>query len=220
MNRLRAIFKDPISGLTHLASALAALVGGAVLVLAGPSSGLARLALLAYSLTLVLLFIASATYHLFKTSPGREQLLRKLDHTAIFLLIAGTYTPVCAIVLSGGWRWGLLAAVWALAAAGIVFKLFFIRAPRWVSVGIYLAMGWLGVVGLGPLFQALPWPAFAWLLGGGLLYTAGAIVYGTRRLDFFPGTFGFHEVWHLCVTAASAAHYVFVLIYVAPLGLR
>jgi hemolysin III len=220
MNWLRATFKDPISGLTHLASALAALAGGVVLVLAGPSDGLARLALLAYGLSLVLLFAASSTYHLVKTSPARELLLRKLDHTAIFLLIAGTYTPVCAIVLTGAWRWGLLAAIWSLAAIGIAFKLFFIRAPRWVSVGIYLAMGWLGVIGFGPLFRALPWPAFAWLVAGGLLYTIGAVIYGTQRLDFFPGTFGFHEVWHLFVTAASTAHFIFVLVYVAPFGLR
>ncbi len=220
MNWLRSTFKDPISGLTHLASALAALVGGVVLIQVGPAEALARLALLAYGLSLVLLFAASSTYHLVKTSPARELRLRKLDHTAIFLLIAGTYSPVCVIILTGAWRWGLLSAIWLLATVGIVSKLFYMRAPRWVSVGIYLVMGWLGVVSLGPLLQVLPWPAFLWLLGGGLLYSAGAIVYGTRRLDFFPGTFGFHEVWHLFVTAASAAHFIFVLMYVAPFGLR
>jgi hemolysin III len=220
MNGLRATFKDPVSGLTHLASAVAALAGGVVLVLVGPSSALARLALLAYSLSLVLLFAASSTYHLVKTSPARERMLRKFDHTAIFLLIAGTYTPVCAIVLNGAWRWALLSAIWALAAVGIAFKLLYIQAPRWASVAIYVAMGWVGVVCFQPLFQALPWPAFAWLLAGGVLYTVGATIYGTQRPNFFPGTFGFHEVWHLFVTAAGAAHYIFVLFYVVPVGLR
>lgn len=220
MLRLNSVFKDPISGLTHLASAAAALVGGVVLVAAGPSNAWARLALLAYGLSLVLLFTASSTYHLVKTSPARELLLRKLDHTAIFLLIAGTYTPVCAIVLTGGWRWGLLAAVWGLALIGIAFKLVFIGAPRWVSVAIYLGMGWLGVIGFGPLFQALPQAAILWLLGGGLLYTVGAVVYAIRRPNFLPGTFGFHELWHLFVTAASAAHFIFVFAYVAPFGAR
>jgi hemolysin III len=203
-----------------LASAAAALVGGVVLVLAGPSNAWARLALLAYGLSLVLLFTASSTYHLVKTSPARELLLRKLDHTAIFLLIAGTYTPVCAIVLTGAWRWGLLAAVWGLAVIGIAFKLVFIGAPRWVSVAIYLAMGWLGVIGFGPLFQALPGAAILWLLAGGLLYTLGAVVYALRRPNFLPGTFGFHELWHLFVTAASAAHFIFVFAYVAPFAAR
>ncbi len=220
MDWLRATFKDPISGLTHVASAAAALAGGGVLVLAGPASFLARLALLAYSLSLVLMFSASSAYHLVKTSAARERLLRKLDHTAIFLLIAGTYTPVCVMVLTGGWRWGLLSAVWALALIGIAFKLFYIQAPRWLSVSLYMLMGWLGVVVFGQLVQALPWPAFAWLLAGGLLYTVGAVVYATRRPNFFPGTFGFHELWHVFVTAAGAAHFVFVLVYVAPVGLR
>ena len=220
MERLRAVFKDPISGLTHLASALLALVGGVVLLFAAPASGPARLAVLAYSASLVLLFAASASYHLVKTTPARELLLRKLDHTAIFLLIAGTYTPVCVIVLTGGLRWGMLLAVWTMAVVGIGFKLITMRAPRWLSVAIYMAMGWLGALSFGPLFKLLPLPAILWLAAGALLYTGGAIVYATRRLDFFPGVFGFHEVWHLFVTAASAALYVFVLGYVLPFGLR
>ncbi|MCC6189815.1 MAG: hemolysin III family protein [Anaerolineales bacterium] len=220
MQRWITVLKEPVSGLTHFASAVLALIGLVVLFVASPPNWLARAALLAYGLSLVLLFAASSTYHLVKTTPDRELLLRKLDHTAIFLLIAGTYTPVCAIVLNGAWRWGLLAVIWTLAAAGIAFKLAFIRSPRWLSVLIYLAMGWLGVIGLQPLFQALPLAGIGWLLAGGLLYTAGALVYATKRLDFFPGVFGFHEVWHLFVSAASAAHFVFVLAYVAPAGLR
>jgi hemolysin III len=220
MNRLNAIFKDPISGLTHLATAAIALVGGVILVLAAPPNWPARAAVMAYGLTLVLLFTASSAYHLVKTTPARELLLRKLDHTAIFLLIAGTYTPVCVIVLDGPFRWILLIAIWGLALAGIGFKLITMRGPRWLSVVIYMVMGWLGVLSFGPLFEALPRPAIGWMIAGGLLYSLGALVYATKRLDFYPGVFGFHEVWHLFVTAASGAFYVFVLRYVLPFGLQ
>jgi hemolysin III len=170
--------------------------------------------------TLVLLFAASAAYHLVKTRPARELLLRRLDHTAIFLLIAGTYTPVCVIVLTGTLRWVMLVTIWGMALAGIGFKLLTMRSPRWLSVAIYMVMGWLGVLSFGPVFQALHWPAMLWMLAGAVLYSLGALVYATKRLDFYPGVFGFHEVWHLFVTAASGAFYVFVLRYVLPFGFQ
>jgi len=220
MRRLFSTLKEPVNGLTHAASALLALVGLVVLLVYSPPNWPARLALLAYGLSLVLLFAASSAYHLVKTTPDRTLLLRKLDHTAIFLLIAGTYTPVCAIVLTGAWRWGLLGVIWALAAIGITFRLFYMRGPRWLSVVIYMGMGWVGVLGFGQLFTALPAAGLSWLVAGGLLYSLGALIYATRGFDFYPGVFGFHEVWHLFVTAASAAHYVFVLAYVVPAGLR
>ena len=219
MQRLQVLFKDPISGLTHLATAIGALIGAVVLV-AKPAALADRLALLTYGLSLVLLFSASSVYHLVKTSPSRELGLRKLDHVAIYLLIAGTYTPVCVIVLSGAWRWGLLGGSWLLALAGILVKLVYIKAPRWLTVGLYLLMGWLGVAAFQPLLAALPVPAFAWLLAGGLLYSVGAIIYARRRPNFWPGVFGFHELWHLFVSAAAAAHYICVLAYIAPLAAR
>jgi len=218
--RLQQIFKDPIGGLTHVASALAAALGLIILWRLSPPEGLARPALLIYGLSLVLLFAASSAYHLIKTTPARERLLRQLDHVAIFLLIAGTYTPVCVIVFTGVWRSAILTAVWSLAAAGILFKLVFIKAPRWLSVGIYMVMGWLGVFGFTQLLQVLPLAALGWLLIGGLLYTSGAVIYATRRPNFFPGVFGFHEIWHLFVTAASAAHYIFIFRYVLPYASR
>lgn len=220
MKTLSRLFKDPISGLIHLASALAALAGLLVLWGLSPMEGLTRSGVIIYGATLVLLFLASSAYHLIKTSPARELWLRRLDHTAIFLLIAGTYTPVCLTVLTGAWRWGMLITIWSLAAIGVVFKLFFIKAPRWVSVIIYVAMGWLGTAGVVQLLQALPLAAVGWLLLGGLLYTGGAVVYGLKRPNLVPGVFGFHEIWHLFVTAASAAHYVFMLRYVLPFPAR
>jgi len=213
---LQHIFKDPIGGLMHVASALAAALGMFILWQSSPPEGLARPAVIIYGCSLVLLFAASSAYHLIKTTPYRESLLRRLDHVAIFLLIAGTYTPVCVIVFTGVWRSAILTAVWSIAAAGILFKLVFIKAPTWLSVAIYVLMGWLGVLGFAQLIQALPLAGLGWLLGGGLLYTSGAVIYATRRPNLFPGVFGFHEVWHLFVTAASAAHYVFILGYVLP----
>ena len=219
-NSLQRRFKDPIGGLMHVASALAAGLGVFILWQFSPAEGWARPAALIYGLSLVLQFVASSAYHLIKTTPYRESLLRKLDHVAIFLLIAGTYTPICVIVFTGTWRSAMLITIWSIAAIGVLFKLLFIKAPTWLSVGIYVVMGWLGFLGLAQLVQALPLTALGWLLGGGVLYTTGAIVYATRRPDFFPGVFGFHEVWHLFVTAASAAHYVFILGYVLPLAVR
>ena len=216
MQRLSEVFKDPISGLTHVASALAALAGALVLWWLSPRDLATRLGMAVYGLSLVLMFAASSVYHLVKTSASREQWLRRLDHTAIFLFIAGTYTPPCLVVFTGAWRPALLISVWLLAAVGILFKLFFIKAPRWVSVGIYLFMGWLGAIGVAQLLKVLPVAAVVWLLAGGLLYTGGAVIYGFKRPNFFPGVFGFHEIWHLFVSAASAAHFVFIAGYVLP----
>lgn len=216
MNKLSRIFKDPVSGFTHLVSAGAALAGTVILTLRSPDIGFARPALLIYGISMVMLFAASSAYHLVKTSPGIETMLRKLDHTAIFLFIAGSYTPVCLIVLTGGWRWGLLVAVWCIAGLGIAFKFAYIKAPRWISTGIYLGMGWLALIGVAQLLRALPMTALGWLLVGGLFYSTGAIVYALKRPNFFPGVFGFHELWHLFVTAGSAAHYVFMFSYILP----
>ncbi len=219
MRLLNRIFKDPISGLTHLVSAAAAALGTVGLIWFSPP-GLARLGLAIYGISLALLFSASATYHLVVTTPRREEWLRKFDHIAIFLLIAGTYTPVCLIVLTGAWRWGMLIPVWVMAAAGSIFKLVWVRSPRVITAGIYVVMGWLGVIGVAQLLKALPLAALGWLLLGGLLYTGGSIIYALKKPNFVPGVFGFHEIWHLFVTAAGAAHYVFVAAYLLPLALK
>jgi hemolysin III len=215
---LGEVIKEPVSGLTHLASAAAALAGGIALWYASPPLPARRAAFLIYGLSLFVMFTASAVYHLVRTSARRELFLRRVDHTAIFLLIAGTYTPVCVVVLPGVLGTALLAAIWVLAAAGILIHLFFIsKVSRWLSIMLYALMGWLGIVGIVPLVRALPLAGLAWLLGGGVIYTAGALVYATKKLDFAPGRFGFHEVWHIFVTAAAACHFAFVRAYIVPL---
>jgi hemolysin III len=216
MRGLSTIFRDPISGLTHLASALAAAAGLAALLLAAPADPRRQAALAIYGISLVLLFSASASYHLIKASPGTTLLLRRLDHAAIFILIAGSYTPISLIVLTGVLGTIVLSAIWTLAAAGILLKVVFIeKVSRWVSAGLYILMGWLALAVVVPLVRGIPLGGLLWLLAGGLLYTGGAVIYARKWLDFIPGVFGSHEVWHIFVSAAAAAHYVLIFGYIA-----
>ena len=143
--------------------------------------------------------------------------MRRVDHMMIFVLIAGTYTPFCLLALDGGRRAGLLALVWGLALCGVVLKYLWMEAPRWLSVALYVGMGWTALVAAPSLLQAIPSGGVAWVLGGGLVYSAGAIIYGLRRPNPVPGVFGFHEVWHLFVMVGSACHFWAVLRYIAPL---
>jgi hemolysin III len=136
----------------------------------------------------------------------------------IFVLIAGTYTPFCLLALDGGWRWGLLGLIWCLALCGVLLKVFWMDAPRWLSVALYLGMGWVAVIAAPALFRAVPPGGIAWVLAGGLVYSAGALVYGLKRPNPVPGVFGFHEVWHIFVLAGSACHFWAVLHYIAPLA--
>ena len=150
--------------------------------------------------------------------PRVIEVLRKFDHSAIYLLIAGTYTPICFNMFSGFWKWGLLAIVWALALTGIGFKIFIIKSPRWLTAGIYVVMGWLCILGLQEMLAVLPAGALAWLAVGGVIYTLGAVIYITKIFDFVPGKFGFHEIWHIFVILGALAHFILVLVYIAPVN--
>jgi hemolysin III len=209
-------FRDPVSGLTHLGAALASVIGLGLLLYLGRSNLTKEVSLLIYGCSLVLMFASSAVYHLVKSSPQVILILRKLDHSAIYLLIAGTYTPVCLHFFSGAWRWGLLGAVWGIGLAGIVVKLFVINAPRWLTAGVYLLMGWLGILAIQPMMTGVPIKALVWLLLGGLFFTIGAVIYITRKLDFVPGVFGFHEVWHIFVILGCLSHFILIATYIAP----
>ena len=210
--------REPVSGLTHLVGVLLALV--ALIVLLTKAAGRADqlVAFGIFGLSLIALYGASALYHLLPVSASAIARLRRLDHMTIFILIAGTYTPVCVLALEGVWRAGLLGLIWTLALCGIVLKLLWMDAPRWLSVGVYLAMGWLAVIAASAIFRALPLGGVAWILGGGLVYSAGALIYGLKRPNLVPGVFGFHELWHLFVLAGSACHFWAVLGYLAPLA--
>ncbi len=208
--------REPVNGLTHLFTAVAAVPGLAVLVWVSRDSLPKQLSLFVYGASLVLMFSSSAAYHLVAARPRVMQWLRKLDHSAIYVLIAGTYTPICLHFFDGAWRWGVLGVVWAMAVIGVTVKLFIIKAPRWVTAGIYLLMGWLSLVALKEMLSAMPAGALAGLFAGGLFFTLGAVVYITKRLDFVPGVFGFHEVWHIFVILGCLSHFIVIAAFVAP----
>ena len=208
---MRSKYREPINGLTHLGGAIAAFFGLIALLVVGWGEPAKVVSVIVYGFSLVALFSTSATYHLVKVKPQVLQTLRKLDHSAIFLLIAGTYTPFCLIAFTGFCRWGLLAIIWGIAAVGIVVKVFYVKGPRWLNAVIYVIMGWLGVMAAPQISSVLPVNAMVWLIVGGVVYSLGAMVYATKILNFVPGKFGFHEVWHIFVVLGAMAHYVSVM---------
>ena len=212
--------REPVNGLTHAAGGVLA-VAGLVVLLATAASARRVDQLVAFGvfgLSLISLYTASSLYHLLPLSPSGVAKLRRLDHMSIFVLIAGTYTPFCLLALEGTWRWGLLSLIWVLALCGVLLKLLWMDAPRWLSVVLYLGMGWVALIAAPALFRAVEVGGMAWVLAGGLTYSAGALVYALKRPNLVPGVFGFHEVWHLLVMAGSACHFWAVLRYVAPLA--
>lgn len=203
--------REPVNSLTHWAGAILGLVGLIALLIVGWSTPAKVISLAIYGVSLIAMFSASATYHMVRVKDKVLEIFRKIDHAAIFLLIAGTYTPFCVNAFTGFWKWGMLTIIWSLAIIGIVIKVFIIRSPRWLNAGIYVAMGWLCVGASGQLLAALPAWVLTWLIIGGVTYTLGAVVYSTKMFNFVPGVFGFHEVWHIFVLLAAAAHFVAVM---------
>lgn len=205
-----AKLRQPVSGLTHLAGAVTAVAGQVILLVKSGGQAVEKIPLLVYSASLFLMFMASSLYHSISSTPKVMAALRNLDHSAIYLLIAGTYTPFCLLAFHGFWKWGLLVGIWLLAALGIGANLWLIKAPRWITAGVYVVMGWLVALAFGEMRVSLSPATIGWLFAGGLIYTLGALVYSTRRLNFKPEVFGFHEVWHIFVMLGAAAHFVAV----------
>jgi hemolysin III len=203
--------REPVNSLTHWGGAILALAGLIALLIVGWSTPAKIVSLLVYGLSLIAMFSASATYHMVRARDRVLEILRKVDHSAIYLLIAGTYTPFCVNAFSGFWQWGMLGIIWSLAVVGIAVKIFYIKSPRWLNAGIYVVMGWLCVAAVGEMLAVLPAWVITWLIVGGVTYTLGAIVYVTKIFNFAPGVFGFHEVWHIFVMLAAAAHFVAVM---------
>jgi len=211
--------REPVNGLTHLFTAIAAVIGlVALLIIGGRGNPGKEISLAIYGVSVIVLFAASATYHMVKASPKVIEILRKFDHSAIYLLIAGSYTPICFNMFTGFWKWGMLAVIWSFALIGIGIKIFIIRAPRWVNTGVYLCMGWMAVFALKEMLTRVPTGALIWLAAGGIIYTLGAIVYATKIFNFVPGKFGFHEVWHIFVILGALAHFIAILAYIAPVS--
>ncbi len=202
--------REPVNSLTHWGGAILALIGLIALLIVGWDTPAKIISFAIYGVSLIFMFSASATYHMVRVKDKALEVFRKVDHAAIFVLIAGTYTPFCVNAFEGFWKWGMLTIIWSLALIGIVVKIFYIGAPRWLNAGIYVLMGWISVAAAGQMLAALPTWVFAWLIAGGVIYTLGAVVYATKIFNFKPGVFGFHEVWHIFVLIAAAAHYVAV----------
>jgi hemolysin III len=207
LSRLR----EPFNGLTHLGGGLAAFFGLIALILVGGHGLTKSISVIVYGLSLIAMFSTSAIYHLARGKSISIQMLRKLDHSAIFLLIAGTYTPFCLIAFTGFWHWGLLTIIWGIAVIGIIVKVFYIKAPRWVNVVIYIIMGWLCILAAPEMALVLPVNSMVWLVTGGIIYTLGAIVYATKAFDFMPGRIGFHGVWHIFVLLGALSHFISVM---------
>jgi hemolysin III len=208
--------REPVNGLTHFFAAVAAILGTAVLVVLGKHSLLTEVSVAVYGGCLIAMFAASAAYHMMNIGASVTAVLRRLDHSAIYLVIAGTYTPFCVLAFHGFWQWGMLCIIWALALIGIVVKMFVMNAPRWASAGAYVIMGWLCLGAVGQMLQVLPASSLVWLASGGILYTVGAVIYSTRILNFVPGKFGFHEVWHIFVILGALAQFISITTLLAP----
>lgn len=203
-----AASRDPVSGLTHLCGALFFAIGMVALLIAGRGNLAKEISLAVYGAGLILLFSASAAYHLYNGDAKRLLVLRKFDHSSIYVLIAASYTPMCVIAFRGAWQWGLLAVIWGLALIGIAVKVFVIKGPRWLTAGIYLLMGWLSLASIGEMMATLSIASIVWLVAGGAIYSLGAVIYITKKMDFKPGVFGFHEVWHIFVLLGALCHYI------------
>ncbi|MCX4996481.1 hemolysin III family protein [Streptomyces longwoodensis] len=211
VERAAAALKPRMRGWLHAGVFPLALAGGVILI-AVSRTGAAVAACAVYAVSACLLFGTSAVYHRGTWGPRGEAVLRRLDHANIFLIIAGTYTPLAVLLLPEGQQRVLLTVVWAGALAGIAFRVLWIGAPRWLYTPCYLALGWVAVFNLPDFAHAGGSAVVVLVIAGGLLYTAGAVVYGLRRPDPSPAWFGFHEVFHALTIAAFAAHYTAILL--------
>ena len=205
------INKDPVSSYTHFGGFIASVIGLIILIVFSLGDQPRLLVMSFYGVSLVFLFLASTCYHFFDLGVSGNVWLRRLDHTAIFMLIAGTYLPPLLHTLDGNWRISMFILIATIAAVGIIFKLFWVDCPRWLSVGCYLTLGWIIVI---PGYQVLPklsGVSLFLLVLGGLIYSTGAIIYALKKPDPIPDRFGFHEIWHIFVLLGALSHYFFTL---------
>ena len=210
--------QNPVRGFLHGSAAVASVIGGVVLWMRSPGSLPRQMALLTFALSLVGLFTVSSLYHSIPWRREWKERMQRIDHSMIYVLIAGSYTPIAAIVLDGWLRWGVLGTVWGIAATGILQKMFWPNLAHGFSIAAQTTQGWLALPLFGILATRLPWPAVLLMAVGGVLYTIGMVFLVTERPRLWPRVFSYHEAFHVCVVAASASHYVMTLHYVARFG--
>ena len=216
---MQITIREPGSAITHFIGMMMAIIAATPLMVkaATDADHIVFIALAVFICSMIALYGASALYHSVTVKDSILNVFRKLDHMMIFVLIAGSYTPVCLIILGGQTGYTLLAAVWGIALLGMTLKACWITCPKWFSSVIYIAMGWACVAVFGPLWQILPHAAFGWLLAGGVIYTAGGVIYALK-LPLFNKKhefFGSHEIFHLFVMGGSICHFIFMYLYVA-----
>ncbi|WP_026582971.1 PAQR family membrane homeostasis protein TrhA [Bacillus sp. J33] len=214
---MNTYIREPINGLTHLAGAILSFVGLLAMVIKASlttSSPLSIAAVTIFGVSLILLYSASATYHMVIAKDKVIAFLRKLDHSMIFVLIAGSYTPFCLITLNGVTGWVLFSIVTAVAAAGILFKMVWFNCPRWLSTALYIALGWIIVFAFSPLSDMLSMAGVSLLVLGGILYTIGGIIYAVKPKFLEFKHLGFHEIFHIFIMMGSMAHFLCVFMYV------
>ena len=226
--KVREKDRDPYDGLrpwsaaTHGVGAALAL-GGTVLLLMRAAAlgcgGWHKISFLIFGLSMICLYTASTLYHSLNTSVEGRVHLRKLDHASIYILIAGSYTPMCLVVLreQGAWGWTLFGLAWGIALLGLALCLVWITSPRWVTAGLYIAMGWMGAAAVVPLLHRLPLEGFLWLLGGGILYTVGGVRYAVKWPGRNNPRFGCHEIFHVFILAGTVCHFTLMYRVVALL---
>lgn len=206
---LQNVLREPGNALTHLLGTLFALI--ALILLLQKSIHLASvphtIAFTVFGISMVLVYVASTLFHGLRVDEKTEQLLRTLDHSMVYLLIAGSYTPLCMLVLNETFGRIMLISVWILAVVGIVQKFLWASIPRWISLSFYLGMGWIGITFLPEIYQTQSIRFLGWLVVGGASYSVGAIIYGVKKPDPYPGWFGFHEIWHIFVMIGSFTHF-------------
>jgi hemolysin III len=206
-----------LRGVFHQIGFSVSLVVGTLLIV-GADGGRGHVAAAVFAGAVAACFGVSALYHRITWTPQLRLWMRRVDHAGVYLLIAGTYTPVCLLVLTGAWRWTVLAIVWTGAAAAALFKLIWVAAPKWSASAAGIALGWVGVAVLPQLIARLDPAAVALLVAGGLVYTAGAIVYARRRPDPIPAVFGYHEVFHVLTLIAVSCQYVAIAFFIIHAG--
>lgn len=216
---MQITIREPGSAITHFIAMMLTVFAATPLLVKSALSDTANMlpAMTIFILSMVLLYGASATYHSLNIGGRALRIFRKVDHMMIFVLIAGSYTPVCLIVLGGRMGYTLFAVVWGIAIVGMLLKACWVTCPKWFSSIIYIAMGWVCVFVFGPLWNTLPHSAFLWLLAGGIIYTIGGVIYALK-LPLFNSRhtfFGSHEIFHLFVMGGSLFHFIFMYHYVA-----
>ncbi len=213
--------KDPVSGFTHLGGGIASIIGLIFLIIYARKYGEGAWDIVSFAIFgvgLICLYFASAIYHLLNTNDRITTVLRKLDHIMIYILIAATYTPILLGPLRGGWGWSIFGITWGLAIFGLFLTIFWLKAPRWLTTGIYLGMGWIVVVACYPLITTFiakdAFSSLIWLLAGGIFYTVGAVLYGLKWPNLKNKYFSFHEIFHIFIMLGSVCHFWFIFRYV------